>query len=91
MKNLDNSLASFLEEAELKSLEPKGKGPSNGQDTSFSSAFLIELVHRIKNTLAPIKKFTPLEIMPRCSLWAGGSPSQRLSEPEAAAGLPILE
>jgi hypothetical protein len=28
--------ASFLEEAELKPLEPKGKGPSNGQDTSFS-------------------------------------------------------
>ena len=58
MKNLDNSLASFLEEAELKPLEPKGKGPPNGQDTSFSSAFLIELVHRIKNTLTSIKKFT---------------------------------
>jgi hypothetical protein len=30
--------------------------------------------------------------MPRReALWAGGSPSQRLSEPEAAAGLPILE
>jgi signal transduction histidine kinase len=58
MKNLDNSLASFLEKAELKPLEPKGKGPSNGQDTSFSSAFLIELVHRIKNTLTSIKKFT---------------------------------
>jgi light-regulated signal transduction histidine kinase (bacteriophytochrome) len=58
MKNLDNSLASFLEKAELKPLEPKGKGPSNGQDTPFSSAFLIELVHRIKNTLTSIKKFT---------------------------------
>lgn len=39
-------------------VEPKGKGPSNGQDTSFSSAFLIELVHRIKNTLTSIKIFT---------------------------------
>jgi len=58
MENLNDRLISFLKEAELKTLDPEEKEPQNGPDTSFSSAFLIELVYRIKNTLASIKRFT---------------------------------
>jgi hypothetical protein len=58
MENLNDQLTSFLKEAELRPLDSEEKGPRNGNDTSFSSAFLIELVHRIKNTLASLKKFT---------------------------------
>jgi signal transduction histidine kinase len=58
MENLNDRLISFLKEAELKTLDPEEKEPQNGHDTSFSSAFLIELVCRIKNTLGSIKKFT---------------------------------
>jgi len=42
----------------LNPLDSEERGPQNGHDTSFSSVFLIELVHRIKNTLTSIKKFT---------------------------------
>jgi signal transduction histidine kinase len=58
MENLNDQLTSFLKEAELRPLDSEEKGPRNRNDTSFSSAFLIELVHRIKNTLASLKKFT---------------------------------
>jgi signal transduction histidine kinase len=58
MENLNDQLTSFLKEAELRPLDSEEKGPRNGNDTSFSSAFLIELIHRIKNTLASLKKFT---------------------------------
>ena len=58
MENLNDRLASFLKEAELKPIDSEEKGPQNGHGNSFSSAFLIELVHRIKNTLASIKKIT---------------------------------
>ena len=58
MENLNDALASFLKEAELKPLDPEEKKPQNGHDTSFSSAFLIELIHRIKSTLGSIKMFT---------------------------------
>jgi hypothetical protein len=78
MEYSNGRLTSFLKQAELNPLDSEERGPQNGHDTSFSSAFLIELVHRIKNTLAPIKKFTPLEIMPRCSLRARGPLGRRL-------------
>jgi signal transduction histidine kinase len=58
MEYSNGRLTSFLKQAELNPLDSEERGPQNGHDTSFSSAFLIELVHRIKNTLTSIKKFT---------------------------------
>ncbi len=57
MKNLNEALASFLKEADLRPVETEKKSSPSGQDTTFSSTFLIELVNRIKNTLASVKKF----------------------------------
>jgi hypothetical protein len=57
MENLYNQLASFLKEADLRPVEPEEKGSPSEQGTSFSSTFLIELINRIKNTLASVKKF----------------------------------
>jgi signal transduction histidine kinase len=57
MENLNEGLASFLKEADLRPVEPEEKSSPSGQDTSFSSTFLIELINRIKNTLASVKKF----------------------------------
>lgn len=57
MENLYNQLASFLKEVDLRPVEPEEKSSPSEQDTSFSSTFLIELIHRIKNTLASVKKF----------------------------------
>lgn len=54
-----NSFLSFLEKAEVK----PAKSPKNNLDGSkihASSAFIIELVHRIKNPLVSIKTFTQL-------------------------------
>ena len=58
MGNLNDRLGVFLREAELKPLDSEEIGPRNGNDASFSAAFLVELVHRIKDTLISIKKFT---------------------------------
>ncbi len=58
MESLNNRLASFLKEAELKPLDSEEKGPRNANELSFSSTFLIELVHRIKTTLGSIKNIT---------------------------------
>jgi len=57
MKNLNDTLASFLREVQSKTLEAKEKSPLNGDETTFSSAFLTELVHRIKSTVASVKQF----------------------------------
>jgi hypothetical protein len=57
VESLYTQLASFLKEADLKPLEPEERGSPSEQGTPFSSNFLIELVNRIKNTLASVRKF----------------------------------
>ena len=58
MEYSNGRLTSFLKQAGLNPLDSEERGPQNGNKTSFSSTFLIELVYRIKNTLGSIKKFT---------------------------------
>ena len=57
MENSYTQLASFLKAADLKPVEPEGKGALVEKGTPFSSPFLVELVNRIKNTLASVRKF----------------------------------
>jgi hypothetical protein len=57
MESLYTQLASFLKAADLKPVEPEVKGSPIEKGTPFSSTFLIELVSRIKNTLASVRKF----------------------------------
>ena len=58
MEYSNDRLTSFLKQAELNPLDSEEREPQNGNKTSFSSTFIIELVYRIKNTLGSIKKFT---------------------------------
>jgi hypothetical protein len=58
----DDPFVSFLKEIETKQPPSKEEPFSLTGDTSFSSAFLIELVHRIKNTLGSIKNLTLLAV-----------------------------
>jgi signal transduction histidine kinase len=57
MESVYTQLASFLKAADLKPIEQEEKGSPIEKDTPFSSTFLIELVNRIKNTLASVRKF----------------------------------
>jgi len=61
MEYSNDRLTSFLEQAELNPLDSEEREPQNGNKTSFSSTFIIELVYRIKNTLGSIKKFTLIQ------------------------------
>ncbi|NWF91990.1 MAG: sigma 54-interacting transcriptional regulator [Syntrophaceae bacterium] len=54
------SFSSFLKKSDVKPPLPKERGFSGEEDTPSLSAFLIELVHRIKNPLVSIKAFTQL-------------------------------
>ena len=49
-----NPIESFLKEAETKSPEFRKEGLPDGQDSPFTSSFLVDLVHSIKRTLASI-------------------------------------
>jgi len=55
-----SSFSSFLKKSDMKPLTPKEKAFGEGQNTHSLAAFLIELVHRIKNPLVSIKAFTQL-------------------------------
>jgi hypothetical protein len=61
-RNEDNPFVSFLKEIEKKQTLSNDKTFSLTRNSSFSSAFLFELVPRIKNTLASIKNLTLLAV-----------------------------
>jgi len=62
MENLKNRLTPFLKRTGLKPLDSEESEPHNGNKTSFSSTFLMELVYRIKNSLGSIKKFSLISL-----------------------------
>jgi two-component sensor histidine kinase len=61
-ENENSPFLSFLKEIEEKPPLSNEQMHQYEHSTTFSSAFLVELVHRIKNTLGSIKTFTLLSV-----------------------------